>query len=86
MKSFDFRGKECPEGYILVMRAIDSLRPGEDAEVLMDSWRCAAMIVYSLRGSDRVRFQVDRSGELIRFVFTKVSAPQLTEPQRRSAS
>lgn len=86
MKTFDFRGKECPEGYVLVMRVLDSLKAGEDAEVIMDSWRCAAMIVYSLRGSDRVRFQVERAGELIRFLFTKVSAPQLAGPQRRSAS
>ncbi len=77
MRSFDFKGKECPEGYVLVMRVLDSLQPGEEAEVFMDSWRCAAMIVYSLKDSDRVRFQVERSGELIRFVFTKASAPQL---------
>ncbi|MGC9071623.1 MAG: sulfurtransferase TusA family protein [Acidilobus sp.] len=72
MRTFDFRGKECPEGYVLVTRVLDLLKPGEAAEVLMDSWRCATMIVYTLKDSRRVRFEVNRSGDLIRFTITKL--------------
>ncbi len=71
MRSYDFRGKECPEGYVLVTRVIDNLPPGEEAEVLMDSWRCAAMVVYALKDSRLVRFNVEREGNVFRFVFSR---------------
>ncbi|AMD30635.1 MAG: sulfurtransferase TusA family protein [Acidilobus sp.] len=75
MKVFDYRGKECPEGYVLAMRVIDGLSPGEEAEVLMDSWRCAAMIAYSLKDNRRVKVDVDKEGSVIKFRFTRLSAP-----------
>nr|WP_274376802.1 sulfurtransferase TusA family protein [Acidilobus saccharovorans] len=73
MQVFDYRGKECPEGYVLAMRVIDRLSVGEEAEVLMDSWRCAAMIIYSLKENRKVRVDVDKDGNVIRFRFTRVS-------------
>ena len=73
VRTFDFRGKDCPEGYVLAMRALDSLKPGESCVVLMDSWKCAAMVVYSLANNRSVRFEVERSGPEIRFRFHRVS-------------
>ncbi|ADL19833.1 hypothetical protein ASAC_1428 [Acidilobus saccharovorans 345-15] len=55
------------------MRVIDRLSVGEEAEVLMDSWRCAAMIIYSLKENRKVRVDVDKDGNVIRFRFTRVS-------------
>lgn len=72
METYDYRGKECPEGYVLAMRVIDRLRDGESAQVIMDSWRCAAMIVYSLRDNRRVKVSVDKDGSVIKFTFTKL--------------
>jgi len=72
MQTYDLRGKVCPEGYVLTMRIIDKLRPGESAEVLMDSFECAAMVVYALKEDRRVVAKVDRSGSLVRFTFTRV--------------
>ena len=56
----------------MTMRIIDKLRPGESAEVLMDSFECAAMVVYALKEDRRVVAKVDRSGSLVRFTFTRV--------------
>ncbi len=63
----------CPEGYVLVMRVLDSLRPGDEAEVIMDSYECAAMVVYSLTHNRSIKLSVDRDGSLIRLRFMRLS-------------
>jgi hypothetical protein len=38
----------------------------------MDSFECAAMVVYALKEDRRVVAKVDRSGSVVRFTFTRV--------------
>lgn len=60
---------------MLAMMVIDNLSPTEEAEVLMSSWRCDAMIAYSLKGNSRVKVDVEKEGSVIKFRFTGLNVP-----------
>ncbi len=49
MEKLDLRGRECPEPYIIVMRKFMNMKPGDSMEVLMDSWKCAFLVVESMK-------------------------------------
>lgn len=49
MKALDLRGRECPEPYIIVLRKFREMKPGDSITVLMDSWRCAFLLVESMK-------------------------------------
>jgi|GEM_PF-1434828 hypothetical protein len=71
-QQYDYRGKECPEGYVLVTRLLSKMNPGETIEVIMDSWRCATMIAYEFAKVASIEMKVDKLNQKdIKFVFKK---------------
>ncbi|MGC8566533.1 MAG: hypothetical protein ACP5I6_02840 [Caldisphaera sp.] len=71
-QEYDYRGRDCPEGYILVTRLISKLNIGEKIEVIMDSWRCATMIAYEFSKIRSIEMNIDRLNQKdIKFTFSK---------------
>ncbi|MCE4607879.1 MAG: hypothetical protein F7B61_02830 [Caldisphaeraceae archaeon] len=71
-RTYDFRGKECPEGYILVSRIVAKMLPGEEVEVIMDSWRCATLIAYDFMKLSSIKMNFVKLGQKdIKFTFFK---------------
>ncbi len=48
-RSLDLRGRVCPEPYIIALKEFSKLPQGARMEVLMDSWKCALLLVESVK-------------------------------------
>ncbi len=59
----DLRGKVCPEPYILALKEFAKLSKGDEMTVIMDSWKCAILLVESVKGMGLGEAKLKEEGE-----------------------
>lgn len=66
------RGRESPEPYIIVMRKFMNMKPGDSIEILMDSWKCAFLLVESMKAVKMGDVSIEKKDNYYVIKLTKV--------------
>ena len=62
-RELDLRGRVCPEPYLLALRELARVEAGSTLVVLMDSWKCALLLVESVRQTGMGEAKLEELGE-----------------------